>query len=156
MSQSYFSNHRKGVIGIILFFCVFIIILTFLQSSFRDVTKRIYPELYAWNIIPKHESFTELYFENHEKLPFEILPQQNYSFSFTIHNQEYKNMMYSYAAYLLTNNQKISLKKEKVFLHQNQKQTISVQFSTSSALPRSKVIVNLPEENQAIDFWINE
>ncbi|HSW96455.1 MAG TPA: hypothetical protein VLF89_01380 [Candidatus Saccharimonadales bacterium] len=133
-----------------------IIVLTFLHTSFRDVTKRVYPELYAWNIIPKPESFTELYFENHENLPFEILPQQNYTFAFTIHNLEYKNMNYSYDVYLVTNNKKVSLQKGNISLHQNQKQTIPVQFSTASALPKSKIIVDLPRKNQAIDFWINE
>jgi hypothetical protein len=156
MSQSYFSNHKKIVIGGIIVLCIFIIILTFLQTSFTDVTKRIYPELYAWNIIPKPETFTELYFENHEKLPFEILPNQNYSFSFTIHNQENKNMIYPYAAYIAGPSKKIILQKGNIYLTTNQKKTITVNFSTSSELSKAKIIVNLPKKNQDIDFLINQ
>jgi len=132
------------------------IISTFLQISFKEVTKSVYSELYDLNIIPKPEVFTELYFENHENLPFEVLPQHQYSFTFAIHNKEYKNMNYPYFVYILTNNKKLSLQKGNVFLHQDQKQTASVHFSTSSALPKSEIVVTLPGKNQNIDFWINE
>lgn len=156
MSKSYYFKHKKSVITIFLIGIIFCTILTFLHSSFRDVTEKVYPELYALNIIPKPETFTELYFEDHENLPIEVLPQQSYVFSFTIHNVEYRNMTYPYQTYLLTNNKKTLLQEGNVSLGQNQRKTIQVQISSESAFPKSQIIVDLPKKKQSIDFWVNE
>lgn len=149
-------KHKAGMISSIIFFIAIISVLTFLPISFTGITNTIYPELYAWNIIPKPETFTELYFQNHESLPFEILPNQKYSFVFTLHNEENRNMIYPYSVYVLTDNRKITLQQKSIALRENQVKNISINFSTSAALPKSKIIVDLPDKKQSIDFWINE
>jgi hypothetical protein len=128
----------------------------FLHTSFKYVTEKVYPELYAWNIIPKPEMFTELYFENHEKLPLEIMPQKKYSFAFTIHNVENKNMVYPYTVYMITNHNKVVLQHGNISLHQDKAQTIPVNITISSVMPTSEIVVDLPKKKQSIDFWINE
>jgi len=57
----------------------------------------------------KPETFTELYFENHIDLPKTINRWQQYSFTFTIHNLEYKDMDYRYVVYLERDNEKTTL-----------------------------------------------
>ena len=44
----------------------------------------------------KSESFTELYFENHQNLPKSIELGKNYEFYFTINNLENKPFNYNY------------------------------------------------------------
>lgn len=156
MSKSYYSKHKKNIISVGIILIIFLTTLTFLHSSFKNVIKNVYPELYALNIIPKPESFTELYFENHESLPFTILPQQQYAISFTIHNLEHKNMNYIYEAYITTGSNKTILQQGSVFLKNDERKTLSIPFTINASISKSEIVVNISNLQQSIDFWVNK
>ncbi len=104
----------------------------------------------------KPETFTELYFENHTSLPSKIINKKNNAFKFTIHNLENKNMLYPYEVYTDTNGDKKTIQQSTIFIKNNGFKTIDENFTIvdSSASARIKVIINLINENQHIDFWI--
>src|SRR5579883_2869159 len=147
-------NKKNSIIFIII--CLLILTNVFLHTSFKNVTKPVQQIFYSINIIPKPETFTELYFNNNDTLPFEILPQKTYSFSFIIHNLENKPMTYQYSAYIQTYNNKIPLTKGTKSLYYDKFAKIPITFSTDSALLKSKVIVALVNKKQTISFWVNE
>lgn len=99
------------------------------------------------------ETFTELYFENHLKLPSAVKVGSKYSFAFTVHNLEYKTFKYPYEVYIDTNDTRQYIQKRVFTLKQNNYITIKENFSVTEAT-RSAVVVNLISKNQAIDFWV--
>jgi len=101
----------------------------------------------------KPETFTELYFTNHLKLPSTVKLGNKYSFEFTVHNLEYKTFKYPYEVYIDTNGNRQYIEKSVFTLKQDKYITIKESFSVTDAT-RSAVVVNLISKNQAIDFWI--
>lgn len=110
-------------------------------------------------------SFTELYFENHTKLPTKITkkatdsltPKQTvYSFAFTITNRENKEMDYTYEIYREEDdtNKTTLIDKGKVFIYNNNSKTIKETYTMPNTYPRTKIVVNLIEKNQQIAFWM--
>ena len=103
----------------------------------------------------KPETFTELYFEDHLKLPDKVSASKTYAFKFTIHNLENKDMEYPYQVYIKTDNQKYTINSNNVSIKNNEYKTISETFSIPKIAGRSAVVVNLIDKSQQIDFWIN-
>jgi len=105
------------------------------------------------------EPLTEVYFENHTKLPSGMLPLQEKEFAFSVHNLEYRNMNYSYeikADYLNVSN---IIGNGKFELANNQTTTINQKFSFNSAFERARISVNvMKDNNESIDihFWVDD
>jgi hypothetical protein len=107
------------------------------------------------------ETFTELYFENHNNLPRSIEYYKDYDFKFTIHNLEYKTMNYSYEVYIKCvnigcNGEKQIIDEGNVTLKQNEFKTINESYNIIFPTGRVEVIINLINKKQQIDFWIGE
>lgn len=110
-------------------------------------------------ITPKPVSFTELYFQNNESLPskpkvikdFTAVP---YTFSFTIHNLENKDMKYSYTVSISgQSNETIDTKS--VFVANGDSKTISETFYLPNQVTtRTKVTVTLANKDQQVFFWM--
>lgn len=107
---------------------------------------------YAYSL-PQPERFTELYFENHTKLPTEAQPNQPYTFSFTVHNLEYQDTPYNYESYLDLDTGKAEIGHGSFTLKQDEYLTVRQEYSLAMALPKTKIVVNLINKNQQIDFW---
>lgn len=116
------------------------------------------------NGIEQPEYFTELYFENHNNLPTKLAypgqydwynnPTSNlYSFSFTVHNLENKDMNYSYEIYSVEQKKSV-IDTGEIFVKSNQSETITEHFTYPVYHDRMKVVVSLPKKNQEISFWI--
>jgi hypothetical protein len=103
----------------------------------------------------KPETFTELYFEDHSNLPKTIEKYKEYSFSFTIHNLEYKDVEYPYIVYLQSDSDKIILDSGKLSLKNDEYKSQKEDFGPLES-PRAKVVVELTNKNQQIDFWMEE
>lgn len=101
----------------------------------------------------KPETFTELYFEDHINLPKTIKKHEEYSFIFTIHNLEYKDMEYPYVVYLETIDKKIILNQGIVSLKDGEYKSARVDFGPLKNI-RMKIVVELVGRNQQIDFWM--
>ena len=107
----------------------------------------------------KPETFTELYFENHLKLPNTITPPQESLFKFTVHNLEYKDMEYPYEVYIKCldigcNGDKQMIDEGKFTLKYGEYKTIDENFTITLPTARVEVIANLINKNQKIDFWV--
>lgn len=103
----------------------------------------------------KPETFTELYFEDHINLPKIILPHENYNFTFTLHNLEYKDMEYPYVVYLETASKKIILDQGVIGVKDGGYQSVKVDFGPLKPI-RMKIVVELVNKKQNIIFWMEE
>jgi hypothetical protein len=102
----------------------------------------------------EQQTFTELYFENHLSLPGKVTLFEENNFKFTIHNLENKDMEYPYEVYIDTNGEKQVISTDSVLIEDNGYETISVDFTITIPIPRSRVVVNLIDKNEQVFFWI--
>lgn len=101
-------------------------------------------------------TFMELYFEDHLSLPNKIVLFKENSFEFTIHNLENKDMEYPYEVYIDIDGEKQIICTDSILIKDNEYETIAVDFTITIPIKRSKVVVNLIDENEQIYFWIEE
>jgi hypothetical protein len=124
------------------------------------------------------EPLTELYFENHTKLPAKAFVNTTYNFSFTTHNLEYQDVEYNYAinAYDTNDTQLFEIEHGSFTLSNNESKTIESDFIFPEHFERAEIQVfiskNLigtpefkrrlwwPDPNYAmsvdIHFWVDE
>ncbi len=134
------------------------IVISFIASAFFLVSQNPSArQTVALATTVKPETFTELYFENHEKLVKQIEPNNPQSFSFTIHNREYGTVTYPYEIFITdTNGNKAEIVKDIVVLKHNEKKTIPVYFELLQPVARAKITVKLNNKGQEIHYWIGE
>jgi len=101
----------------------------------------------------KPETFTELYFENHASLPMTIIYNQIYSFSFTIHNLENKDVNYQYEIYIDIQGNKVPIDADSIVIKNGDYKTISEKYTLVPPIQKAQVVVTLKNNNQSIDFW---
>lgn len=101
------------------------------------------------------ENITELYFNNHTQLPNKIIPGQQYTFSFTIHNLENKDMEYPYVVYLQSDGKKTILYQDKISIKKDGYETIKETVGPFKYF-RTKVVVELTGKNQIINYWLEK
>ena len=89
------------------------------------------------------EPLTELYFENHTKLPYLLFLNKPYNFSFTVHNLEYMDMNYKYEIAAEYDNKTSIFDSGIFFLENNQSKQIYESFSMNERFDTAKVSVRL-------------
>lgn len=104
----------------------------------------------------KPETFTELYFSNHTNLPSKIDTGKIYSFAFTVHNVEAKQMDYKYIVFMQSKNSKELIDTKSIELQNNQTTTISESFELASPVTQAEIVVRLINKDQQIDFYVNK
>ncbi|MCL5072428.1 MAG: hypothetical protein M1308_16285 [Actinobacteria bacterium] len=102
----------------------------------------------------KPETFTELYFENHSSLPKKVILFKESNFKFVIHNLEDKDMEYAVEVYIDTDNGKYVIDKKTILIKKNEYKTIAEYFTVTIPSQEAKVVVNLINKNQQIDFLV--
>lgn len=101
---------------------------------------------------PVKEPFTELYFEDFKTLPKIIILNQEYFFSFTIHNKEGKNMNYPTTVTLELDNKIIPIYSQSLFIQDEQLKTTIVPLKIEQNFSKGKISVQLPDHE--IHFWV--
>jgi uncharacterized membrane protein len=153
--NKFWMSQRGKKFSILLFFFVgiaFVITGAFYLYSIPSVHESI---VLATTVQP--ERFTELYFENHLNLSKNVEAGKQNTFKFTTHNLEYKQMTYSYEVYIdIDGYNKISIDKNQFTINNDQYKTIEEAYQIFVPIKRAKVLVNLINKNQQIDFWIEE
>ncbi|MCL5439037.1 MAG: DUF1616 domain-containing protein [Patescibacteria group bacterium] len=146
------KKHCKLIVKIELLFLAIAFIAEIVQAVnfFPNLKNTI-----ALATTVKPETFTELYFEDHTQLPKTIKKGEGYSFVFTAHNVEYQDMKYSYIVYLQRDNQKITLDEGEFSLKNNEYKSVKENFGPLKNL-RAKILVELVNKNQQIDFWMEQ
>jgi hypothetical protein len=102
------------------------------------------------------ETFTELYFEDHLTLPKEITLFKENNFAFTIHNIENRDMQYPYEVYIEVNGERQLIANGSVLIKNDEYMTIAQSFIITTPMQRVKIVVNLIDKNQQINFWMEE
>ncbi|MGA3292213.1 MAG: hypothetical protein ABSC49_03670 [Candidatus Microgenomates bacterium] len=109
----------------------------------------------------KPETFTELYFENHLELPSTSVLGKTVNFAFTVHDLEYKNIVYPYEVYIEClekgcNGEKQIIDKGSFTLNQDEYKTIPEKYTLTLPTERIQIVVDLINKKQQIDFWTDE
>jgi hypothetical protein len=105
------------------------------------------------------EPLTELYFENHTKLPKYIQPGREYNFTFTANNLEYRQMNYTYDVYAQYNNKTYQLNELNFTLENNETRSFYEWFALERKFDKAKIMVYLKKDTNEtidIDFWVEE
>lgn len=94
------------------------------------------------------EPLTEVYFENHTKLPAYLFLNKPYNYSFTVHNLEYQKMRYNYTidAYGEDDSLLYNMDKGEFILLDNETKTIYEEFTMYKHFNRTKVVVNVTKD----------
>lgn len=103
----------------------------------------LYNQLYSWDLIPKPETYTELYFAN---TPPELFtPGQQHTLAFTIHNVEYQTTSYAYTIDQLNSNGHTltTLAKGSVSLAQDAQKTLNIPVTLTGDASVSTVRVTI-------------
>lgn len=135
---------------------IFLVAVIALIALFVFLEKPLTAILANNHLLPEPETFTELYFENHQNLPSRVEAGEKYTFAFSVHSVETQPMTYPYRIYIQANNKKFPVKNGSFSLNPDQKKTFHEEFTTSSYTTPAKVVVELINKNQSIDFWIHE
>lgn len=105
--------------------------------------------LFVLSFIPLGiEPLTEVYFENHTKLPVYLFLDKPYNYSFTVHNLEYQEMRYYYTidAFDEEGNLLYNMDKDEFILSNNQSRTINEQFVMAGHFNRTKIMINVSKD----------
>ena len=102
------------------------------------------------------ESFTELYFEDHQDLPNQIQLNKEYLVQFSIHNLENEDTLYNYKSYIeyYKFNKLAStttILDDSITLNHDQTATIPIGFTMENSFESAKIIVET--NNQEIHFY---
>lgn len=94
------------------------------------------------------EPLTEVYFENHDQLPEQILINQPYNYSFTVHNLEHQKMRYYYKinAYDEEDNYLYEFDSGDFTLLDGESRTIYEEFTMQEHFDRTKIVVNIEKD----------
>jgi hypothetical protein len=146
---------RIVIVAITIFSLILIFELIFLGKYVWNGSS--ISESIAMATTVKPETFTELYFEDHLKLPKDTILEKSNSFKFTVHNLEYKDMDYPYEVYIASSGGKLQMIDKGTFtLKHDQYQTVLERYTLEEEIKRAKVVVDLTSKKQQIDFWIGE
>ena len=130
---------------------VIVVVVTLIFFNSNKVS--IYNELVAFDLIPKPEKLTELYF-NTVDLPDSVTTDQEIRFAFVIHNLEMTNYQYSYVVFVNTHGTRDVVDRGTVLVQNNQYYVKNEQFRLVHSLERRNVTVQLTNKQESIDFWI--
>jgi hypothetical protein len=103
---------------------------------------------------PHNQTYTELAFNNVNKLPSTIPNNNQVKFSFMIHNVEGKTVSYPFVITLEKGNTYKVLKIGTVTLTPNNAVSIPENLSIQETSQRQEVEITLTSLKQSIDFWL--
>ena len=110
----------------------------------------IIDKLYSWDLIPKPEAYTELYFTETPANTF--IPTQQSSVAFTLRNVEYQTTNYTYVIDQLdaSGNVLAQLAKDSITLDQDVSKALNVPvtFADNDATAKVHVTITFIEKNK--------
>lgn len=141
---------QKRSIFLIVFFVLGGIVINHYQLV-------IYTQLNQWKLIPQPERFTELYFDDHTRLPKIIVPGETNTFVFVVNNLEGHPTYYPYAVYFQgVDGVVVPIQDGTVFLSDGEQQKITVTTKGDWSSSNGKIFVVLKEQNQKIHFFVSQ
>lgn len=116
----------------------------------------INPESLTLNWKNIDENITELYFTDHLKLPKKVEANENYSFSFSTHNLENRDMNYIYTVFIDFDGTRFLVDDGTFSLNRGEIKNTQINFSIKEGFGNGNVVVFLNNKNQQINFRISE
>lgn len=101
---------------------------------------------------PEKETFTEIYFEDHENLPRYTNSNNEYRFKFTINNLENQDFLYRYKISIFQDKEEI-IEENNVLIKNGESKTLEKSFK-ADIKDRAKIQLTLVNKDQEIHFWI--
>jgi hypothetical protein len=94
------------------------------------------------------EPLTEVYFENHTKLPVYLFLDKPYNYTFSVHNLEYQEMRYTYTIDAFDENGTYlyNMDKDEFILSNNQTRTINEQFVMPGHFNKTQIVINVSKD----------
>ncbi len=124
--------------------------------SFNLNRAAIYNELVTFDLIAKPEKLTELYFNDNANLPVSATGNQEIDFVFVIHNLETTDYQYNYVVFVNVGGTRFVVDHGTVAVKNNQYYVKNESFRLSAAPGSQKVVVELTNKQQSIDFWVGK
>lgn len=145
------KNLRWGVLLVV------VLILIFLYQS-QYVRSTVYSFMDKQLLIPRAETYTELYFTDPSTLPKKIKKGDNVSFAFTIHNVEVGTTTYPYKVFLVEDGATTThaLANGELTLARTERGTVAVQMLFAKTPGTSTVFVQLLGIEREIGFHVNK
>ncbi len=112
--------------------------------------------MYRYDLLPKPEFFTELYFNTYPKFKDIVTNGQQISFSFTIANHEESEQTYTYEVWFRASaNNEIKIAKGDADISPGESQTIKINYTFEQfGLSKSSIVVRIPESGREIHFFL--
>jgi hypothetical protein len=131
-----------------------LVVVLFLGFVFR---KEIGASLASLKLTPQKETFTELYFDDSDKLPDQTIQGKEETFSFTIHNMEGVSVEYPYVVYFTgPANPRAVLAQGSVTLEDNEYRSIPISHVFKATNQTGTIVVELLNLNQKITFLVTD
>lgn len=137
------------VIGGILAALVIFAVFAFDNSAVETALRK-------HKLLPEPERFTELYLENHLRLPKAYVRGGNNSFTFTVHNLEHKPMHYEYVVDAISTESARLITKGSFELEHDAYKSITARIASPEAAVRTKINISLENKDQSIHFWVDK
>jgi hypothetical protein len=110
-----------------------------------------------WKLLPQPESFTELYFTDHQHLPTNFQDGESQVVKFTVHNVENKTMVYHYA---IMSGEGLEgghqLASGSFTLKNGELKKLDQPVTLVESSNRVAVQVVLTDQNQSIHYWVTK
>jgi uncharacterized protein DUF1616 len=140
-----------------IIYILFVIIGTLLLFVGSYIEPILSQDKHQWALAKEPENITELYFTDHTKLPKKYTPGQTYQLSFDVHNKESESVTYTYK--ILQQDDSIksimtTLKTGSFVVENGKVHTEAINITYADSNSRSKIIVELPKQKQAIHYWV--
>lgn len=140
--------------------CFLIIIpltlFTLIAISFYFLKNDLIALLDRYYLIPRNESFTELYFADHLALPKNLDDGRLLDFSFVIASHENRDQSYRYEVSYADNEKNEKIKTGETMVKAGEKANIEIAYVLPSAEKAYRIDVRLPDSEQSIHFYLNK
>jgi hypothetical protein len=107
------------------------------------------------NLLPKEESYTELFIDDHQTLPNYLAPGRVATASFTLRNYEHKNEHYKFLITKTLGKDTETIGSGSADVAHNQTKSIEFHYGVATTEAKTRIEVLLPEKKQSIHFYVN-
>lgn len=164
LSKVFIANKKRIAYLLFGFSLILLVVVGITQRA------AITNQLHQWQVLPRPEQLTELYFEDHQKLPTTYHLESPEAVKFTTHNLEHQQVSYAYKLYAVSedNKTRIELTSGSFTLAHNQRYIVSVAPAIPDLGQRVRVLVELQingvksptgditDYKQSIHYWVTK
>jgi hypothetical protein len=111
--------------------------------------------LQTYGLVPTQEGYTELYIEDHQKLPNFLGVGKEATASFTLRNNEYKLKNYKFIITKTLEKETDVIGSGSASLAHGQSKSFEFHFDVATTSARTRVEVAIPDLKQSVHFFVN-